>query len=746
MHITPMREYFGKNKGTRCMNSEAHHGRGKGSLRAILALALALVVVPVMAQTANTKTVYTYDALDRVTQVTDPSGLSATYQYDGLSDPTSTTSPDTGLTARTFDAAGNVLTATDAKGITVTYTYDAQDRRLSASYADSTQNIVYHYDEPNSTTGCSTSYPIGRLTRIIENTVTTVYCYDPRGNVIQKQQITAAGTDATGYSISNGGRLSGIVYPSGSLVSYTRDGDGRIQSIGVTLPSGAASTAVSGVTYQPFGPVSGYTLGNGQTIARTYDANYRLTDLTSPAFNLHVARDAMGDITAIGNAPGANPATETYAYDPLYRLLSVTEASGSVLEGVTYNATGDRLTKTGSGLDTGTYTYTSGTHQLNAVGNNAFSTDADGNTTAMTQAGSTYGFGYSDRNRMTVAQIAGATVGSYVYNALGQRIQKVASSATERYDYNEGSQMLGEYGATNRDYIWLGGIPVANVDTSGTTSTIAYVTADQLGTPRGISSGSGTTEWQLPYQGNPWSEVEPTSNGYTYNLRSPGEYADAETGTNDNINRTRSPSLGRFAQSDPSGLNGGISTYAAVNNNPLTYIDPNGLDAVLLINPTSAYIPFTGGYGGHAAVLVGNDDSGWNYYSEDGISDGTQLVSIEEFPSLMAFENAMGNEYTVQTAVTTSSAQDEAMNMYAFSNIYARYNALTNNCGDFAKRVLQSGGINVRSNLILPTMPNEMSIDEWNPGVYLPNNPAAYSPAQNSVQTPTESWHNVLGW
>jgi uncharacterized protein RhaS with RHS repeats len=52
----------------------------------------------------------------------------------------------------------------------------------------------------------------------------------------------------------------------------------------------------------------------------TYDANYRLTDLTSPAFNLHVARDAMGDITAIGNAPGANPATETYAYDPLYRL------------------------------------------------------------------------------------------------------------------------------------------------------------------------------------------------------------------------------------------------------------------------------------------------------------------------------------------------------------------------------------------------------------------------------------------
>jgi RHS repeat-associated protein len=123
----------------------------------------------------------------------------------------------------------------------------------------------------------------------------------------------------------------------------------------------------------------------------------------------------------------------------------------------------------------------------------------------------------------------------------------------------------------------MGGIPVANVDTSGTTSTIAYVTADQLGTPRAIATSSGTTEWQLPYQGNPWSEVAPTSNGYVYNLRSAGEYADSETGTNDNINRTRIPSLGRFGQSDPTGLLGGISTFAAVGNNPLRSTDRLGL-------------------------------------------------------------------------------------------------------------------------------------------------------------------------
>jgi RHS repeat-associated protein len=530
--------------------------------------------------TQNTKTAYTYDSLDRLTQVTDPSSLNTTYSYDGLNDATGQVSPDTGTTSRTFDAAGNVLTRIDAKGMVTTNTYDALNRPITTTYADTTQNVSYSYDDPNSTTGCSASYPIGQLTRIIEATVTTVYCYDARGNVIQKQQIIGSTTDTTAYTISAAGRLSGIAYPSGTTASYARDGDGRIQSVSVTPINGTASTAVSNVTYQPFGPVSSYTLGNSQQVTRTYDANYRLTDLTSPAFNLHVARDAMGDITAIGNAAGANPAIETYGYDPLYRLLSVTEASGTVLESVTYNPTGDRLSKTGSGLATGAYTYNPGTHQLNATGNSARSVDADGNTTAITEAGGTYGFGYSDRNRMTVAQLAGATVANYTYNALNERIEKVASSATERYDYNEGSQILAEYGATNRDYIWMDGIPVANVDASGSTSTVAYVTADQLGTPRAVANSSGTTEWQSAYQGNPWNEQTPTSSGYVYNLEFPGQYFDAETGLNYNVNRDYDSGSGRYIESDPLGLLAGPNTYAYVAGDPMNWIDPIGLSTV----------------------------------------------------------------------------------------------------------------------------------------------------------------------
>lgn len=52
---------------------------------------------------------------------------------------------------------------------------------------------------------------------------------------------------------------------------------------------------------------------------------------------------------------------------------------------------------------------------------------------------------------------------------------------------------------------------------------------------------------------------------------------DAETGLNQNWNRDYDPRQGRYRQSDPIGLDGGINTYSYANGSPLYYIDPNGL-------------------------------------------------------------------------------------------------------------------------------------------------------------------------
>jgi len=531
--------------------------------------------------TQNTQTTSSYDSSDNLTSVVDPSSLTTSYTYDGLGHRTGLQSPDTGASADTYDAAGNQLTHTDAKGITRTKGYDALNRLVSTTFADPTLNITYAYDEGNSVTGCTSSAPIGRLTRIVENAVTTAYCYDARGEVIQKRQITSAATDVTSYTYSLAGRLRQQTNPDGTSILDTYNALGQLSGVQVTPVGGSASVVVSNISYLPFGPISGYTLGNGQTVTRTYDATYALTDITSPALNMHYARDALGRITAEGATPGASPASESYKYDPLSRLIEVDDANGNPIQSYTYNQTGDRLTKSGNALATGNYGYQANTHWLTSIGNAARTYDANGNTTGNSSAGQNYGYGYNGRNRLIVIQLGGSTVSSYSYNALGQRIGKVAtlpSAITQRFAYDEQGGLIGEYGSSTRDYIWMAGIPVGVLDSVGGSSTLNYVTADHLGTPRAVSNSAGTTLWSWAWLGNPFGEQTPVSAaGYVLNLRFRGQYYDVESGLIHNGHRDYCMECGRYIQSDPIGLNGGLSTYSYVEANPLAYVDALGL-------------------------------------------------------------------------------------------------------------------------------------------------------------------------
>jgi RHS repeat-associated protein len=169
---------------------------------------------------------------------------------------------------------------------------------------------------------------------------------------------------------------------------------------------------------------------------------------------------------------------------------------------------------------------------------------------------------------------------TYALNALGQRTQKTSGLTTTYYIYDEAGHLVYETSglSSNVAYAYLDDTPVAVMPT---TSQIDYIYADQLNTPRLITSTSNSIVWRND-QNDPFNSgaanSSPSGLGtFTFNLRFPGQYYDAETGLNYNINRDYDASTGRYVQSDPIGLDGGINTFAYVNGNLLGYMDPLGL-------------------------------------------------------------------------------------------------------------------------------------------------------------------------
>lgn len=120
-------------------------------------------------------------------------------------------------------------------------------------------------------------------------------------------------------------------------------------------------------------------------------------------------------------------------------------------------------------------------------------------------------------------------------------------------------------------------MPIAVVKASAT----YYIHADYLNTPRQIDNASGQAVWTwepVTFGANaPNTDPLNTGTSFDYKLRFPGQIADTEPGLRYNYLRDYNPSLGRYVQSDPIGLIGGVNTYVYVSDNPISSEDRNGL-------------------------------------------------------------------------------------------------------------------------------------------------------------------------
>lgn len=319
-----------------------------------------------------------------------------------------------------------------------------------------------------------------------------------------------------------------------------------------------------------------------------------------------------------------------------------------------------------------------------------------------------YGFTYNDAGRLAAASLNGSGVATYLHNALEQRVSKVAGATTTHFVFDAAGHLLMEAdgtGAVSKEYLWLDDLPVALVDHGGSSPALYFIHADHLMTPQKMTDGSRALVWDAQFQ--PFGEAHLVSGSADMPLRFPGQIYDPETRLHQNWHRDYDPSIGRYIESDPIGLAGGINVYAYAEGNPVRWRDPFGLDAIEIAYD---YYPVNTGLGfrlplGHSAVISVDPSTGSTRYYEFGRYTDKVCGNVvrqwvpdlkmgtDGFPTQKSLENLyayISKNYGHSSNVTPTYFPDsdyKATIDYAerFRKDHPCYSLIGNNCKTFAR-------------------------------------------------------------
>jgi len=581
---------------------------------------------PVTYSADGTAVTYSQNDIGPSFDIRDARGVTTVLQYDNLGRVIREDSAERGLTEYSYDIFGNIIRQISEGGLIFKRDYDDQNRltrEIMKQNGVDRKVHTYTYDI------CENG--AGLICKVVSDGHVTKYAYT------EDQSIASVSTrysgqddfETTRYSYDSSGRAIKLHYPTGLTVRYHYSDDDYVTKVTGRYETGEDRETFVIAKNLKFNPdkqrLTALTYGNGLKTKFNYSAANKLQSIKT-LINGEVinqssyTRDDTGNITEINrlNAAGA----VRYGYDGYGRLISEQkglDAESQYTISYNYDAVGNRVSYD-NGNKQNSYVYGPQTNRLDVINRKLLSYDVRGNLVSDRKGKRS--FAYDVTNRMTAFYKDDELRASYDYNAFGQRIAKTLhrpqrgddSYRSLHFAYSPDGWLLSEFGRDSdkkrnfaRDYVWLGSRPLAQIERKmrpdGTTrkAKVSFLHTDHLNTPRWATNISGETVWRWNSdgfgKGKADRDVDGDGKNTVIRLRFAGQYHDRESGLYYNHHRDYDPNLGRYIQSDPIGLNGGINRYVYVLGNPISYIDPKGLSTYITYNcVTTALSDGNGGW------------------------------------------------------------------------------------------------------------------------------------------------------
>ena len=562
-------------------------------------------------------TAYAYDAQDHLNQITDAEGGLTTYNYSDRDLLTEEISEVSGTTTYAYNEHGELTTRTDARGITETRTLDELDRVTFIDYPNDTLDITHTYDD------VAAPFSLGRLTSIERDGHAVAITYDRFGRQLQDGELL--------YAYDKNGNRTEVGYPGGVMAIYTYDYADRQATLTVTQPGEPDKTVVTSASYEPSGPQTSVTLGNGLTEARGFDTRYYPSSIVvsnggAPIFDWQYNTDPEGNITNILDSLDATN-QRTYGYQDVQYFLTQGDGPWGDLSW-TYDRIGNRQSETRDGtLDTYLYVPNGAGGnsaqlqeiQLGAGGTRTYSYDLAGNQDEVGTVGELVERTYDAAGRMS-RQESGDAATDFLYDgrdflrrAVGQfsggtggRIfcDGFESGDLSVWGSGGGGSCVDQTGATYSSdgllysavsktrpahLLYFADRPVAQLDVDG--DSLNYLTTDHLGTPAMTSDPIGTARWQGGFE--PFGRDFSGASDAGVFLRFPGQWVDGAWSDGSggfpshyNIYRWYHSATGRYNRVDPTGFEGSSENlYIYAEANPVLRVDLQGLTSFKGFSP-----------------------------------------------------------------------------------------------------------------------------------------------------------------